>query len=146
MLQPKRTKYRKKHKDVSHIRKNGRPVIATRGQKLSFGDFGLMVTEPAWLDARQLEAGRVALTREIKRGGMVWMRVFPDKPLTKKPAEVRMGKGKGAPELWVAEVQAGRIIFEMTGVSKDAAKKALALAAAKLPVVTKFIERKETLL
>ncbi len=132
MLQPKRTKFRKQQKR----RIKG---LATRGAELSFGDFGIKSMEPAWITARQIEAARIAVTRAMKREGQVWIRIFPDKPLTRKPAEVRMGKGKGAPELWVATIKPGTVIFEVVGVPKEIAKQALALAAQKLPVVTKFV-------
>ena len=132
MLQPKRTKYRKKQKG----RVKG---IAQRGHMLTFGNFGLKALEPGWITSRQLEAARIAVTRAMKREGQVWIRVFPDKPITKKPAEVRMGKGKGAPEYFVAVVKPGRIMFEVGGVPMDVAKEALRLAAQKLPVKTKFV-------
>lgn len=141
MLSPRKPKYRKQMKLVKHLR-----GTETRGTKLAFGDYGLMVLQPGWITARQIEAGRVAMTRHAKRGGKVWIRMFPDKPLTNKPAETRMGKGKGAPEKWVAEVRAGRIVYEMTGVEKSVAEKALRLAAAKLPVKTKIVRRTATLL
>ena len=134
MLQPKRTKFRKQHKG----RNRG---IADRGSKVSFGEFGLKATTRGRLTARQIEAARRALTRHIKRGGRVWIRVFPDKPISKKPAEVRMGKGKGSPEYWVALVQPGKVIYEMDGVSEETAREAFALAAAKLPVLTTFVTR-----
>ena len=117
--------------------------IATRGSEVSFGHFGLQALEPGWVTARQIEAARVALTRHIKRGGKVWIRVFPDKPVTKKPAETRMGKGKGSPELWVAVVKPGRVMFEIEGVAKELAQKALGLAAAKIGIRTKFVAREE---
>lgn len=117
--------------------------IATRGSEVSFGHYGLQAQEPGWVTARQIEAARVALTRHIKRGGKVWIRVFPDKPITKKPAETRMGKGKGSPELWVAVVKPGRVMFEIEGVPRDLAKKALGLAAAKIGIKTKFVAREE---
>jgi len=134
MLAPKKVKYRK-------MMKGRRRGTAWRGSALSFGDFGLQALERGWVTAREIEAARVALTRAIKRGGRVWVRVFPDKPLTKKPAETRMGKGKGAPEVWVAVVKPGRMLFEMEGVEPDLAKKALGLAAAKLSVATQLRER-----
>jgi large subunit ribosomal protein L16 len=134
MLAPKRVKYRKQQKG----RMRG---MATRGNTVAFGDYGLQSTEPGWISNRQIEAARVALTRHIKRGGKVWIRIFPDKPVTKKPAETRMGKGKGNPELWVAVVKPGRVLFEIEGVTEDLAKQAFALAAAKLPVKTKFVVR-----
>jgi large subunit ribosomal protein L16 len=136
MLQPKRTKYRKMHK----MKMNNN---AKRGDQLSFGSFGIKATEGAWVTARQLEAARVAVTRYMKREGQVWINIFPDKPITKKPAEVRMGKGKGAPEYWVAVVKPGRMIFEADGVSVEVAKEAMRLAAAKLPVTTKFVVRRD---
>lgn len=136
MLSPRRVKHRKVQKQVRHLR-----GVASRGNKVSFGEFGLMALEPAWITNRQIEAARIAMTRYLKRGGKVWIRIFPDKPLTKKPAEVRMGKGKGSPEAWVAEVQAGRVMYEITGVAEELAHEALRLASAKLPVKTKFITR-----
>lgn len=114
---------------------------AYRGGSLTFGEFGLKSQEPGWLTARQLEAARIAMTRHVKRGGKIWLRVFPDKPVTKKPAETRMGKGKGNPELWVAVVRPGRILYEMDGVTREVAKEALRLAAHKLPIATRFVER-----
>lgn len=114
---------------------------AYRGGSLAFGEFGLKSQEPGWLTARQLEAARIAMTRHVKRGGKIWLRVFPDKPVTKKPAETRMGKGKGNPELWVAVVRPGRILYEMDGVTREVAKEALRLAAHKLPIATRFVER-----
>ncbi len=116
---------------------------AYRGSKISFGEFGLKAMQPAWITNRQIEAARVALTRRIKRGGKVWIRIFPDKPFTKKPAETRMGKGKGAPEYWVAVVKPGRIMFELEGVSEDLARQAMKLAADKLPIKCKFVTRGE---
>ncbi len=117
--------------------------IATRGAELAFGSFGIKSLEPAWITSRQIEAARIAVTRFMKREGQVWIRIFPDKPVTKKPAEVRMGKGKGAPEYWVAVVRPGRIIFEAEGVPLDVAKEALRLAAQKLPVQTRFVTRRD---
>jgi large subunit ribosomal protein L16 len=117
--------------------------IATRGSDISFGQYGLQATEPGWVTNRQIEAARVALTRHIKRGGKVWIRIFPDKPITKKPAETRMGKGKGSPEGWVAVVRPGRVLFELEGVPRDIAEKAMALAAAKISVRSKFLAREE---
>ncbi|MGH7482978.1 MAG: 50S ribosomal protein L16 [Longimicrobiales bacterium] len=114
---------------------------AQRGNYVAFGDYGLQATEPAWVTARQIEAARVAMTRHIKRGGKVWIRIFPDKPVTKKPAETRMGKGKGNPELWVAVVKPGRVMFELEGVEESIARRAFDLAAAKLPVKTRFLTR-----
>ena len=132
MLQPKRTKFRKKQKG----RVKG---IAQRGHTINFGSFGIKSLEAGWITSRQIEAARIAVTRKMKREGQVWIRIFPDKPVTKKPAEVRMGKGKGAPEYFVAVVKPGRIMFEIAGVPIDIAKEALRLAAQKLPVKTKFI-------
>jgi len=117
--------------------------IATRGNEVSFGEFGLMTLDPGWISNRQIEAARVAMTREMKRGGKVWIRIFPDKPITKKPAETRMGKGKGNPEGWVAVVKPARILFEVDGVPEELARKAFALAAAKLPVKTRLVRREE---
>src|SRR4051812_8657152 len=134
MLAPKKVKYRKMQK--GRIR-----GMESRGTALAFGDFGLQATGRAMVPARQLEAARIALTRHIKRGGRVWIRVFPDKPLTKKPAETRMGKGKGAPELWVCVIKPGRMIFEMEGVDRAVAKEAFRLAAHKIAIPTEFIER-----
>ena len=136
MLMPKKVKYRKQQRG----RMRGK---AWRGSDLSFGDYGLKALEPCWLTDRQIEAARVAMTRFIKRGGKVWIRIFPDKPITKKPAETRMGKGKGSPEMWVAVVKPGRVMFELEGVTLDIAQKAMALAAAKMPVKTKFVVREE---
>jgi large subunit ribosomal protein L16 len=134
MLQPKRTKHRKVFKG----RMRGK---AYRGSTLSFGEYGLQATEQSRVTARQIEAARVAMTRHVKRGGKVWIRIFPDKPITKKPAETRMGKGKGNPEEWVAIVKPGRILYEMEGVTPEVARQALKLAASKLPLATRFIER-----
>lgn len=134
MLAPKRVKYRKQQKG----RMRGQ---ATRGATVAFGDYGLQTIEPGWISNRQIEAARVAMTRYVKRGGKVWIRIFPDKPLTKKPAETRMGKGKGSPETWVAVVKPGRVMFEMEGVAEDVARRAFELAAAKLPVKTRFVVR-----
>jgi len=136
MLQPKRIKYRKQQKG----RLRGK---AHRGNKVSFGDYGLQTLEPGWITNRQIEAARVAMTRHIKRGGKVWIRIFPDKPLTEKPAETRMGKGKGNPEYWVAPVKPGRVMFEIEGVDAELARRAMDLAAAKLPVKTRFLAREE---
>jgi large subunit ribosomal protein L16 len=136
MLAPKRVKFRKMFKG----RTKG---IATRGATVAFGHFGLQAVEPGWVTARQIEAARVALTRHIKRGGKVWIRIFPDKPVTKKPAETRMGKGKGSPELWVAVVRPGRVMFEIEGVDRVMASKALGLAAAKLSVKARIVAREE---
>lgn len=137
MLSPRKVRHRKQMKQVRHLR-----GVETRGTSVSFGDFGLMATTSGWVTNRQIEAARIALTRHLKRGGKVWIRVFPDKPLTKKPAEVRMGKGKGAPELWVAEVRAGRVMYEIKGVEKAVATEALQLAAAKLPLRTRLVSRR----
>src|SRR6188474_1251715 len=137
MLAPKRIKFRKTFKGKTK-------GIATRGNAVSFGDFALMSLEPGWITNRQIEASRVALTRAMKRGGKVWIRIFPDKPITKKPAETRMGKGKGNPEGWVAVVKPARILFEVEGVTEETAREAFALAAAKLPVRTRFVRREET--
>ena len=136
MLQPKKTKYRKaqKGKMKGH---------AQRGARLSFGSFGIKALEECWITARQIESARVAVTRYMKRQGQVWIRIFPDKPITKKPAEVRMGKGKGAPEYWAAVVRPGRVLFECDGVDFEVASEALRLAAQKLPVKTKFIKRRD---
>jgi len=134
MLQPKRTKFRKQHKG----RNRG---LAVRGSKVSFGEYGLKAVGRGRLTARQIEAGRRAMTRRIRRGGKIWIRVFPDKPITKKPLEVRQGKGKGAVEYWVALVQPGRMLYEMQGVSEEIAREALSLAAAKLPFETTFVKR-----
>ncbi len=138
MLQPARLKYRKQSKGTL----KGTP---SRGIHVSFGDFALISTEPGWITARQIEAARIAMTREIKRGGRIWIRVFPDKPFTKKPAETRMGSGKGSPEGWVAVVKPGRVMFELSGVDEPLAKEALRLAAQKLPVKTKFVRREADL-
>ncbi len=134
MLQPKRTKYRK-------MQKGRRRGTESRAVEFAFGDYGLKTLERAWLSSRALEAARIALTRHIKRGGRVWIRVFPDKPISKKPAETRMGKGKGSPEAWVAVIRPGRILFEMEGVDSATAREALRLAAHKLPVRTAVVER-----
>jgi large subunit ribosomal protein L16 len=136
MLQPKRSKYRK----VQKGRLRGKAV---RGSTLAFGDYGLQATEHGRLTARQIEAARIAMTRHAKRGGKVWIRVFPDKPMTKRPPETRMGKGKGAPEYWVAPVKPGRVLYEMEGVSREVAQEALRLAGHKLSVGTRFLERTE---
>ena len=136
MLAPKRIKFRKTFKGKT----NG---IATRGNTVAFGEWGVVSLEPGWVTARQIEAARVAMTREMKRGGKVWIRIFPDKPVTKKPAETRMGKGKGNPEGWVAVVKPGRVLFEVGGIEEPLARKALALAEAKLPVKTRVIPREE---
>ncbi|OQC28993.1 MAG: 50S ribosomal protein L16 [Deltaproteobacteria bacterium ADurb.Bin072] len=131
-----------KHRKQMRGRMMGSPE---RGSRVSFGKYGLQTTEPHWITARQIEAARIAITRFIKRGGKVWIRVFPDKPITKKPAETRMGKGKGAPEEWVAPVRPGRILFEIDGVTEDQAKEAFRLAAHKLPVKTRFVAREGAL-
>ncbi len=136
MLTPKRVKWRK----VQRGRMTG---FAMRGNNLSFGDYGLQAMEPCWMSNRQIEAARIAMTRYIKRGGKVWIKVFPDKPVTKKPAEVRMGSGKGNPELWVAVVRPGRVLFELSGVAPAIAREALRRAAAKLPIGTKIVAREE---
>jgi large subunit ribosomal protein L16 len=134
MLMPKKVKYRKQQRG----RMKGK---AWRGSEVAFGEFGLKVMEPGWISDRQIEASRIAMTRFIKRGGKIWIRLFPDKPVTKKPAETRMGKGKGAPEFWVAVVRPGKVIFEMEGVKEEVAREAMRLAANKLPIQTKFISR-----
>ena len=134
MLAPKRVKYRKQMKG----RMRG---VAGRGATVAFGHFGLQALEAGWVTNRQIEASRVAMTREMKRGGKLWIRIFPDKPITKKPAETRMGKGKGNPEGWVAVVKPGRVMFEIEGVTEEIARKSMALASAKLPIRTRFIER-----
>jgi len=134
MLMPKRVKYRKQQRG----RRKGK---AYRGSEISFGEFGIKALEPAWLTNKQIEAARVAVTRHIKRGGKVWIRIFPDKPVTVKPAETRMGKGKGAPDHWVAVVKPGRILLELEGVTLRLAREALDLASAKLPIKTKFVSR-----
>ncbi len=136
MLMPKRVKYRRVHRG----RMKGK---AQKGNQLTYGDFGLQALEPSWITANQIESARRAMTRHIKRGGNIWIKVFPDKPVTKKPAEVRMGSGKGAPEYWVAVVKPGRVMFEMGGVPEDIAREAMRLAAHKLPIKTKFISRLE---
>ena len=136
MLMPKRTKYRKAHRG----RMKG---LACRGNELDFGDFGLQALEPCWLTARQIEAARVAITRTAKRGGKLWIRVFPDKPYTKKPPETRMGKGKGSVEYYVAVVKPGQVIFELAGVPRELAVEAIRLAGHKLPIKTRFVEREE---
>jgi len=138
MLSPKRVKYRKKHRG----RMRGH---ARRGNHVSFGEYGLQALEPAWISNRQIEAARIAMTRHIKRGGKVWIRIFPDKPITAKPAETRMGKGKGNPEGWVAVVKPGRVMFEMEGVPEDVAEHAMRLASAKLPIKTRFVVREREL-
>ena len=134
MLLPKRVKYRR----VQRGRLTGR---ATRGNVVSYGDFGLQALEPAWITSNQIEAARIAMTRYIKRGGQVWIKIFPDKPITEKPAETRMGSGKGSPEYWVAVVKPGRVLFEINGVTEEQAREAMRLAAHKLPIKCKFVKR-----
>ncbi|MEG4485131.1 MULTISPECIES: 50S ribosomal protein L16 [unclassified Microcoleus] len=136
MLSPKRTKFRKQQRG----RMSG---IATRGNTVSFGDFALQAIEPAWITSRQIEAGRRAMTRYIRRGGKIWIRIFPDKPVTERAAETRMGSGKGSPEFWVAVVKPGRVMFEIGGVTEETAREAMRLASFKLPIKTKFITREE---
>lgn len=134
MLLPKRVKYRRVHRG----RMKG---VATRGNVISYGEYGLQAMEPGWITSNQIEAARIAMTRYTRRGGKVWIKIFPDKPVTQKPAETRMGSGKGSPEYWVAVVKPGRVLFEMNGVSEEMAREALRLAAHKLPIKTKFIKR-----
>ena len=134
MLMPKKVKFRKQQRG----RNCGK---AWRGSEIAFGDYGLKVMEPAWITDRQIEAARIAMTRAVRRGGKIWIRLFPDKPVTKKPAETRMGKGKGSPEYWVAVVRPGKVIFEMEGVDRDVAREAMRLASNKLPAKTKFVYR-----
>lgn len=136
MLMPKRVKRRRVHRGKMRGQ-------AQRGNTVSYGDFGLMATEPAWITSNQIEAARIAMTRSIKRGGKVWIKIFPHKPVTKKPAETRMGAGKGSPEFWVAVVKPGRIMFEISGVSEEKAREAMRLAAHKLPIKCKFVERED---
>ena len=136
MLMPKRVKRRKQHRG----RMKGK---ALRGNKITYGDYAIQALEPAWITANQIEAARVAMTRYIKRGGKVWIKIFPDKPVTQKPAETRMGSGKGSPEFWVAVVKPGRVMFEIAGIPEDMAREAMRLAQHKLPIKTKFITRKE---
>jgi len=136
MLEPKKVKYRKQQRG----RRKGK---ATSGSTIAFGEYGLMALEPAWITARQIEAARVAITHSMKKGAKMWVRIFPDKPVTKKPAETRMGKGKGIPEFWVSVVKPGRILFEIEGVSNDEAKELLRVAARKLPIKTRFVKREE---
>ena len=136
MLLPKRVKHRKVHKG----RMKG---VATRGNKVTYGDFGLVSLEPAWITSNQIEASRIAMTRYIKRGGQVWIKIFPDKPITEKPAETRMGSGKGSPEYWVAVVKPGRVMFEIAGVEESVAREAMRLAANKLPIKCKFVSKAE---
>lgn len=134
MLSPKRVKWRKQHKG----RRNG---FASKGNSIAFGDFGLQAMEDCWLSSRQLEAGRIAISRSVKRGGKMWTRVFPHKPITKKPAEVRMGSGKGSPEYWAAVIKPGTILFELNGVTREQAQEAFRLAGYKMPFKTKFVSR-----
>lgn len=136
MLMPKRVKYRRVHRG----RMKGK---ATRGNTLTYGDFGLVALEPAWITSNQIEAARIAMTRYIRRGGKVWIKIFPDKPVTEKPAETRMGSGKGSPEYWVAVVKPGRVMFELGGVSEETAREALRLASNKLPIKCKFVAKEE---
>ena len=136
MLMPKRVKYRR----VQRGRLKGK---ASRGTELAYGNYGLVATEPAWITSNQIEAARIAMTRYIRRGGKVWIKIFPDKPITEKPAETRMGSGKGSPEYWVAVVKPGRILFEMSGVAEDVAREAMRLAGHKLPIKTKFMKKEE---
>jgi len=138
MLAPKRVKFRKMHKG----RMKG---AGERGSDVSYGEYGLKAVEPGWITSRQIEAARIAMTRYVKRGGKIWIRIFPDKPITKKPAETRMGSGKGAPEYWVAVVKPGRVLYEMGGVDESVAREAFRLAAYKLPLATKFIAREADL-
>lgn len=137
MLMPKRVKYRRVHRG----RMKGK---AMRGNTITYGEFGLQALEPAWITSNQIESARRAMTRYVKRGGNIWIKVFPDKPVTEKPAETRMGSGKGSPEYWVAVVKPGRILFEMCGVTEEDAREAMRLAAHKLPIKTKFVTREET--
>lgn len=134
MLMPRKTKYRKQHRG----RMNGN---AGRGSEISFGQYALQALEPAWITSRQIEAGRIAMTRHVRRGGKVWIRIFPDKPVSKKPAETRMGKGKGGPEFWVAVIKPGRILYEMDGVDETVAREAMRLASHKLPIATRFLAK-----
>ncbi len=137
MLSPKKVKYRKQQKGKMR-------GLSYRGSTLNFGEFGLQAVECGWISSKQIEAARIAMTRHVKRGGKMWIRIFPDKPITKKPAEVRMGKGKGAPEGWVAVIRPGRILYEMEGIPRELAKEALRLASHKLPIKTRFIERSQS--
>jgi large subunit ribosomal protein L16 len=141
MLQPVKSKHRKQMKNIRHLRGQ-----ETRGCTVQFGEYGLQVLEGGWISARQIEAGRIAISRFVKRGGKLWIKIFPDKPITKKPAETRMGSGKGSPEFWVAAVKAGRVIYEMTGVSHEIATEALERAAAKLPIKARVVQRSMNLL
>lgn len=136
MLEPKKVKYRKQQRG----RRKGK---ATSGNSIAFGEYGLMALEPAWITARQIEAARVAISHSMKKGAKMWVRIFPDKPVTKKPAETRMGKGKGMPEFWVSVVKPGRVLFEIEGVTQDEAKELLRVAARKLPIKTRFVKREE---
>jgi large subunit ribosomal protein L16 len=136
MLMPRRTKFRKQMRG----RRNGK---AYRGSTISFGQYALQALEPAWINSRQIEAARIAMTRYVRRGGKIWIRIFPDKPVSKKPAETRMGKGKAAPEYWVATVKPGRILYEMAGVEEDVSKEAMRLAAQKLPIATRFLTTRD---
>lgn len=136
MLMPKKVKFRRQHRGSTRGR-------AKRGTEVSFGEYGIQALEPAWITSRQIEAARIAMTRHIKRGGKVWIKIFPDRPMTEKPAETRMGKGKGSPEYWVAVVKPGRVMFEVAGVPEEVAREALRLASHKLPVKTKFVKRRE---
>ena len=137
MLLPKRVKYRRVHRG----RLTGK---AMRGNKVTYGEYGLVALEPSWITSNQIEAARIAMTRYTKRGGQVWIKIFPDKPITEKPAETRMGSGKGSPEYWAAVVKPGRVLFEMDGVAEDVAREAMRLAGHKLPIKTKFVTREET--
>lgn len=134
MLMPRKTKFRKQHRG----RRTGQ---ASRGSTISFGQYALQALEPAWITSRHIEAGRIAMTRHVRRGGNVWIRIFPDKPVSKKPAETRMGKGKGGPEFWVVVVKPGRILYEMDGVAEDVAREAMRLASHKLPIATRFLTK-----
>jgi large subunit ribosomal protein L16 len=136
MLMPRRTKFRKQMRG----RRTGK---AYRGSSISFGQYALQALEPAWINSRQIEAARIAMTRHVRRGGKIWIRIFPDKPVSKKPAETRMGKGKAAPEFWVATVKPGRILYEMAGVEEDVAREAMRLAAQKLPIATRFLTTRD---
>ena len=137
MLMPKRVKYRRVHRG----RMKGK---ATRGNKIVYGEFGIVATEPGWITSNQIEAARIAMTRYIRRGGQVWIKIFPDKPVTEKPAETRMGSGKGSPEYWVAVVKPGRVMFEIGGIAEETAREAMRLAANKLPIKCKFVKKEET--
>ena len=137
MLMPKRTKY-------SRVQRGRMKGVASRGNKIAYGEFGIQALEPGWITGNQIEAARVAMTRYTKRGGQVWIKIFPDKPVTQKPAETRMGSGKGSPEYWVAVVKPGRVMFEIAGVPEDVAREALRLASHKLPIKTKVVKREDT--